>query len=537
MNRHAVVWTKSVLVTAVVCTIELCSAATAGSAPDAIDIGSRRELWVDSALIERIEGHAGLRLHHPTPRELAITTEEPWEGNGTNYVTVFQDGDRYRMYYRGGHYSYEPGHGRSTHRDVYCYAESPDGVVWTKPELGLFTWDGSKKNNIVWDGVGAHAFVPFKDANPNCSAEAKYKALGVGGKKHGLYAFASSDGIHWSLIYPEPVITKGAFDSQNLAFWDTQRHEYREYHRDFRNGRDIRTSTSKDFVHWTEPEWLSYRVVVNPGRAEKAAQPLPLDVIEPPASTYPAGRIGELYTNQIVPYFRAPQLLLGFPTRYIDHGWIEAAKGWPRLEYRQVRGKNSRREGTAVTDGMFIAGRDRQQFSVWPESFIRPGLRTHDTWFYGDIYQAWGLVETKSAIEDAPPELSMYVTERIGQEKGARLRRYTLRLDGFVSLEAPLAGGELITKPLIFQGNKLTLNFSTSAAGTIRVELQSPNGQPVPGFALNDCDLLLGDSLDQTVSWKRQTDVSRLTGQPVRLRFAIQDADVYSLQFRGSAAK
>ena len=69
-----------------------------------------------------------------------------------------------------------------------------------------------------------------------------------------------------------------------------------------------------------------------------------------------------------------------------------------------------------MTDGMFITSRDRKLFSVWPESFVRPGLRTRDSWFYGDTYQNWGLVETKSAIEDAPSELSMYVTERTGRK-------------------------------------------------------------------------------------------------------------------------
>ena len=109
-----------------------------------------------------------------------------------------------------------------------------------------------------------------------------------------------------------------------------------------------------------------------------------------------------------------------------------------------------------MTDGMFITSRDRKLFSVWPESFVRPGLRTRDSWFYGDTYQNWGLVETKSAIEDAPPELSLYVTERTVQETGAVLRRYSLRIDGFVSLHAPLVGGELLTKPITFAGNQLS---------------------------------------------------------------------------------
>ena len=213
-----------------------------------------------------------------------------------------------------------------------CYAESRDGIHWTKPVLGLFEFGGSKQNNIVWDGIGTHNFTPFKDANPSASAQAKYKALGYGEAKagKGLFAFQSEDAIHWTLISETPVITKGAFDSQNLAFWDVVRGEYREYHRDFREGRDIRTGTSKDFLHWTEPEFLDYT----------------------------PGRISELYTNQVIPYFRAPHLFLGFPTRYVDRGWTRSAEQLPRPEYRRLRGAKSRREGTAVTDTMFMTSRD-----------------------------------------------------------------------------------------------------------------------------------------------------------------------------------
>lgn len=518
--------TRSVLL------VSLLLAPAVLQAAEPTDIGSRREMFVDDSLVERLVGRAELRLHHPTPRNVALVTGEPWEGNGTNYVTVFRDGAVYRMYYRGSHYSYLGGKDRPSTRDLYCYAESADGIHWTKPNLGLFAWDDSKQNNIVWDGVGAHAFVPFRDTNPQRASEATYKALGVGGGgEHGLYAFQSTDGIHWSLMQPDPVITKGAFDSQNLAFWDAERGEYREYHRDFREGRDIRTSTSPDFLHWTEPEFLSYEANVDPGRHTGQ----PADVKDSVGEKYPFGRVSQLYTNQIAPYYRAPHLLLGFPTRYIDRGWTESAKALPRYGYRQIRAKASPREGTAVTDGMFITSRDRTHFSVWPESFLRPGLRRRDSWFYGDTYQNWGLIETQSALPDAPPELSIYATERTLQETGAVIRRYTLRIDGFVSLHAPLVGGELITQPVRFTGDQLVLNVSTSAAGSVRVEIQDLSGKPLPGFALADCHEVYGDDLERAIAWKGNPDLGALAGQPVRLRFEVKDADLYSYRFREGA--
>ena len=93
------------------------------------------------------------------------------------------------------------------------------------------------------------------------------------------------------------------------------------------------------------------------------------------------------------------------------------------------------------------------------------------------------------------------------------------------------SGGTLVTRPLTFDGSQLEINFSTSAAGSVRVELQDAAGQPIPGFALTDCDLQYGDQLDRVVSWKSEDDVRRLVGQPVRLRFELKDADLYSFRF------
>ncbi|MGV3662270.1 MAG: hypothetical protein ACO1TE_18945 [Prosthecobacter sp.] len=114
------------------------------------------------------------------------------------------------------------------------------------------------------------------------------------------------------------------------------------------------------------------------------------------------------------------------------------------------------------------------------------------------------------------------------------LRRHTLRIDGFVSASASLSGGEIVTKPFTFTGSRLVLNFSTSAAGGVHVEIQDETGQPLPGFALADCQTVFGDALARPVTWKAGGDVGGLSGRTVRLRFALKDADLYSFQFTGT---
>ena len=100
-------------------------------------------------------------------------------------------------------------------------------------------------------------------------------------------------------------------------------------------------------------------------------------------------------------------------------------------------------------------------------------------------------------------------------------------------------GGELLTRPLIFKGSNLVLNFSTSAAGSIRLEIQDAQGNPLPGFSLEDSPLVWGDEIEHTVSWARNhskahsdSPLAQLAGTPVRLRFVMKDADLYSLRFQ-----
>ena len=99
-----------------------------------------------------------------------------------------------------------------------------------------------------------------------------------------------------------------------------------------------------------------------------------------------------------------------------------------------------------------------------------------------------------------PDELSLYATEAYWTGTSSRLRRYTLRIDGFVSAQAPLSGGELVTKPLVFAGSTLVVNFATSAAGSLRVEIQTDDGKPIEGFTLEDCPEIYGDQIEHAVA-------------------------------------
>ncbi len=140
-----------------------------------------------------------------------------------------------------------------------------------------------------------------------------------------------------------------------------------------------------------------------------------------------------------------------------------------------------------------------------------------------------------NVVQTGPAEMSVYVNQDDAQPT-AHLRRYSMRLDGFASAQADYNGGELVTKPLSFSGQQLTLNFATSAAGGIRVEIQDTSGKPIPGFTISEAREQIGNEIERIVFWEAGTDVSRLAGRPVRLRFAKDDADLYAFQFSEGAS-
>ena len=199
---------------------------------------------------------------------------------------------------------------------------------------------------------------------------------------------------------------------------------------------------------------------------------------------------------------------------------LGAWSGLVQTQAAEVLSFHSRLE--LLTDDALIDRMDGVTWQHFTETWIRPedGSRP------GNVSPAWGLLQT------GEEELSVYWTEDYGETDAVtRLHRGTLRVDRFVSLHAGRDGGEFTTRPLTFTGDRLTINCSTSAAGSLRVEIQDRTGKAVPGYALADASAIRGDAVDEVARWRRGADVGPLAGKAVRLRFVLQDADVYALRF------
>jgi len=462
--------------------------ATALAAPPektAFDPGQRWELLVDDFLVASAR-EVSLKLAEPRRAEIVLVTDAAWEGPTSAYFSAIQDGGLIRLYYRGS----ATGSDHSVDQ-VTCVVESRDGIHFTRPQLGLIEVLGSKANNVVWKGIESHNFAPFLDRNPAAAPNARYKALGglkergqnwkEGATAGGLYAFASPDGIHWRKLRPEPVLTQGAFDSLNLAFWDPTRARYSCYSRIFTNNvRAVQSSGSADFLAW------------GAGTPNRYAVDVPAE---------------HFYTSATLPCPGAEHLLVAFPKRFLP-----------------ARHKVPAHQTPGVSDAVFLSSRDGVNWDrPFLEAWLRPGPDERN-WTDRSNMPAWGIVET------GPAEWSMYVSEHY-RWPDHRLRRLVLGRHRFASMHAGARGGEFTTRPLVVAGSRLELNYATSAAGSLQVEVQDEAGRPLPGFAAGDMPPLYGDEFGVTVRWKTGASLAALRGRPVRLRFLLRDADLFALRF------
>lgn len=457
---------------------------------EVISLKSNRELFIDHFLIDQMKG-THLLMHSPIDEGPVIYFDKPWEGPFCGYCTVIKDGEIYRLYYRG---LPKAGKDGSTN-ETTCYAESLDGINWDKPNLGIYEVLGTKENNVVLGNSApfSHNFSPFLDTNPTVKKGEKYKAVS-GTKKTGLFGFVAADGIHWRKISDTPVFTQGIFDSQNVAFWSESENMYVCYFRTwsqegYTGVRTVSRTTSLDFIHWTESRAMDFGDT-------------PME---------------HLYTNQTHAYFRAPQIYVAIAARFMPKRQVLSEEEALSLNVNPKYFKD-------CSDVVLITSRGGNTYDrTFMESFIRPGIGLQN-WVSRSNYPALNTVQT------GPTEMSIYVNQDYAQPT-AHLRRYSMRLDGFGSVNAGYSAGEMITKPFIFKGNELHINYGTSAAGEIKIEIQNEEGAVIPGFSADDCQLIIGNEIDRSVSWGKEKRLSSLEGRIIRLRFVMKDADLYSLKF------
>ena len=461
-----------------------------------INIGSRREVFWDDFLIDPARTTTCPRLISPVEKECVFVFDCEEETSAVSYPNVVKVENGWRMYY----ISFAPeAHGKKKFR--VRVIESTDGITWTRPDLNLFPADTPGANNVVIDSTNDSSLCVFYDTNPACPPEEKFKALSLifldpATDRRSLWCWTSPDGYHFTK--GDMVTDKGRFDTLNATFWqDGKYYSYvRNLHGDWTNGivRDVRLLESEDFVHWSEP--------------------VPL--------RYDDGLDFQMYTNNVMPYPRAPHIRIGMPSRYVERQvWTKNDDQFGSIAIKRRAAETIEpRCALAVTDLVFMCSRDGVNFHRYPQAYLTPGAETETNWLYGDCFASWPLTETGDTY-------SFYMVKNVMAVAPKHLYRYELRKDGFACCEAEGKECVLVTKPIRFDGGVLRLNMATSALGYIYVDVLDENGEPISGESIE----IYGDSIDRAVYFPDGSDFSAYAGRTVRLRFRMFDAKLYSMIF------
>jgi len=461
-------------------------------------LGDASQLFVDDELIEPLENVQ--RVFHQAEKHSAnpvIRKQKPWETLYGTWGTVLYDETEkvFKAWYGGQGRSTgidKPGFQKKRH--VLCHATSTDGVHWDRPELGLHAFEGSKQNNIVIGDeyhLGMDHWESILKDPLDTDPKRRYKAVGWSsydwdGPLSGIYSMTSPDGLNWTHT-PEPVFRYHprpgtadlgpVGDAQSMMI-DTLRGRYVAFLRTIPHRA---MSVSTDFIKWTPPKRCLE------ARAEET-------------SNMVYNHVGFVYGDRY----------LGFLT-YFDRD--------PQDPLCTVRLLSSR-DGESwqrPTDEPFIdvgpiGEPDRFLNMLTGGSPIRVGNRLYI--YYRSL-----------AVRHNPYEGD----DDTGGRYPGGISLATLRVDGFASLGASYDGGRVTTKPFRFSGSRLTVNAKADF-GRLHVEALTESGEPISGFSFDDCRPIAADGLNESVTWMNHTTLKTLKGQPIRLRFRLENARIYSFR-------
>lgn len=508
-NRYLIYASKACFSLAILGQSSIVAAAAREANP--LTIGSQKQLFIDERFIGS-SNSVRLVFNPPeVPVENLLPSDQVWERGGHSvYSSVLQDGNVYRMYYS----TYPAGDATQ----YLCLAFSTDGVNWTKPDLGLIEFNGSKHNNIVGINISGTVFIdPFDEPTRRYKMWAITRkvdpgwAISVDWVERSQYLMQSADGARWErgaeptmpfyLGAPEPV------------FWDDSIEKWVVYPRCYEPG-EIRTYTRYTLgKHNLAASHSALELKLEATR--KRSDPLPLDkfpIIFRPDKKDPIGT--QIYTLGAEKYSYAQDVYVAFPSLwYSQRKWYgdqidPNASNDLEMHFAVSRdGINWWRpfQAAIVPKGLPGSGRDGD---VYVSGMVRHGDQLY-------VYYAGWSIQHHTARNPR--------TTAVG--------RAIFRLDGFASVDTPLEGGELITTPLIFEGNTLQLNALATGAGSIRVEILDAEGNPVPGRGMDDSMVVRGNSVRHTVRWKDGSDVSTWAGKPIRLRFVMRQSKLFAFQF------
>jgi len=425
-----------------------------------------------------------------------LLADQPWERSISSPTVLFDEG-RYRCWYSAR----LKGEAQKTTVDqervmevsgsALAYAESKDGVNWTKPSLKILSHNGSRENNLVSPHNNGGSV--FRDNHG--PEEERYKGFhfdelpkeevasgAASNAKYGLYGCTSPDGYHWKKN-PKPLVRYFA-DTTNIAGWDPMLGKYVGFFRHHLSGRTISRAETDDFWNWPAPQPLLY------------AGPM-----DSPADDY--------YTNCYTTYPGEQSLRLIFPAIY----------------HRDS-------DGVDVRLGISRDGRSFQWTSYKP---IIP-LGAAGEWDAGSIYAQPNLVQLPDGRLALPYNASNTTHNEVwfqnfygdyGSKSGIAWALWKdARLAG---IEADQLG-QFTMNSTVFSGKQIQINARTARAGSVEVELRE-KGKPAEGFSFADSIPFSGDAAWENCRWKNGKDPAAFRSKYLELAFRLRAAKLFACRF------
>ena len=496
---------RIVLMTAVVMTAAPVRRSQSEDRQAVIDVGSRKQLFIDERFIESSSG-VELVMHSPSrDGQVLVEADQPWEAGGriAVYSSVLREAGKTRLWYD---LLVPTGEGPYDHQRRVCYAESEDGLHFEKPSLGLHEVNGSTANNVVLPGVIGGCAVWI---DPQAEPEHRYKTQSKIYPSGQFHMYSSPDGLRWTKfarLEPGP----GGWDTQSIVFWDPAIERYALFTRFWthdddrdRRYRTVRRMESDDLRNWD-----TQTIVMRPDEIDLATHETP--TAQPPVDYYGADvfRYGDA-----------------------DDVYIMLAQAfWHWQERPPVKGR-----GPSAFDVRLAVSRDGREFQrVGSRRAFMPlgpagGFDSRYVWALPDPVrmgdQLWIYYVGSNTDHDGVTDPAADGQHLTG------ISRAVLRLDGFVSADAGYAGGQVTTPPIRFAGDALELNVDTGGGGSVLVEILDEAGEPLDGYSQAEAEPVVGNSVGMQVAWQDGGDLSDLTGKTVKLRFHMQDCSLYAFQF------
>ncbi|MBN2354622.1 LamG domain-containing protein, partial [candidate division KSB1 bacterium] len=512
-----------------------------------VPLQDRKYLFIDDAIIEKME-HISFVVNPPRVEECVI---DSIEGPFRKHVSIIEDEDGLIRMYHGGP------------DDWFEVHTSSDGVHWKAPDLAP-EYKGRKNYVITEPTAMGNVFI-----DPNAPPKGRWKLISDYDRR-GIFLYSSADG--WSFTRHKTAILPFRSGSQSNSYYDEQRQIYVSFNRSDlcatpsgKSSRAFVLSETKEIEKTWPFNPITLETTLQIGETVRLRKPVPHYLDNGPLTPSGFGveypiifahdeRIDPLATDIYVPkamkYPWAPDTYIAFPQAYFhyeDDGPIT----------RQILYHPNRRTGSGTIETQVAVSRDGLQWRRYPRP-VYVGIGQYGAYDMHQIYMAHGMVKRGDEIWQYFFGETRYHSSWLKEDEYIRaIYRTVQRFDGFVAAEAPYdEEGLIITRPLTFTGNRLTLNVDTDAVGYLQVGFLDETGQPIKGFALDQCVYINGDFIAKEVEWIKNietfsgfegkseeelftevnrlevsTDVSSLAGKTVQVVFRLRGARLYAMQF------